>query len=86
MQVYALFLPVMSTLADPLVKVPLLLLTAYLNYEIWNFPTAPSAANRKKQESKDFITRIVFLNALSTKLTMVSATVQPEIMRRHLTR
>lgn len=76
----------MSTLADPLVKVPLLLLTAYLNYEIWNFPTAPSAANRKKQESKDFITRIVFLNALSTKLTMVGATVQPEIMRRHLTR
>ncbi|KAI1798237.1 hypothetical protein LXA43DRAFT_1107121 [Ganoderma leucocontextum] len=62
----------MPTLADPLVKVPLLLLTAYLNYEIWNFPTAPSPANRKRQENADPITRIVTLNALSTKLTMVA--------------
>ena len=76
----------MSALADPLVKVPLLLLTAYLNYEIWNFPTAPSAANRKRQENKDLITRIVTLNALSTKLTMVSATVEPETIRSQLTR
>lgn len=59
--------------ADPLVKMPMLLLTAYLNYEIWNFPTAPSPANRKRQEKADPITRIVTANALSTKLTMVSA-------------
>ena len=61
----------LSSLVDPLVKVPVLVCTAYINHASWNFPNAPSVTNRKRRETADPITRILTLNALSVKLTLV---------------
>ncbi|TBU45429.1 Isoprenylcysteine carboxyl methyltransferase family-domain-containing protein [Dichomitus squalens] len=57
---------------NPLVKVPILVSTAYINYACWNFPNAPAAADRKRRETADPITRILSLTALTVKLTMTA--------------
>ena len=72
----------LSSLADPLVKVPILVFAAYINYASWNFPNAPSAANRKRRETADPITRILTLTALSVKLTLVRD-IQQTLLRVH---